>query len=221
VALLRRDGPSALSTERLLQAVLSLSAEQTESWRARLAETSLRSLAGHTLAELAQWCEHPGAGPSGGAPAGALPERLHALFELARRFGDERLIPGVTFRGAEDVFQHFHIRLRDTKQERFFLILLDSRRRFLGEVAVSQGTIDRALVHPRDVFGPAVRQHAGAIVVVHNHPSGDPAPSPEDINVTKRLAEAGAVLGIPLLDHVVIGEGRYVSFAEKGLMGTI
>jgi DNA repair protein RadC len=140
------------------------------------------------------------------------------LFELARRFGEERLMPGVTFRGAEDVFRHFRMRLRDAKQEQFFLLLLDSRRRFPGEVAVSQGTMERALVHPRDVFSAAVRERAGAVVIVHNHPSGDPTPSPEDINVTKRLLEAGAVIGVPLLDHVILGEGRYTSFAEKDLL---
>jgi len=158
--------------------------------------------------------------PNRRAPVGAGAEaaRLQALFELARRFGEERLLPGATFRGAEDVFRHFRMRLRDAKQEHFFLLLLDSRKRFLAEVAISQGTMERALVHPRDVFGAAVRERAGAVVIVHNHPSGDPTPSPEDINVTKRLLEAGTLIGIPLLDHVVLGEGRYTSLAEKGML---
>jgi DNA repair protein RadC len=178
----------------------------------------MRALSGRSLAEIEQWLAGLRAGA--GAGDGEIPraERVQALFELARRFGAERLVPGATFRGARDVFNHFHMRLRDARQEHFFLVLLDSRRRFRGEVAVSQGTMDRALVHPRDVFGAAVREGASAVVIVHNHPSGDPSPSPEDINVTKRLAEAGTLVGIPLLDHVVIGEERYFSLAEQGLM---
>jgi DNA repair protein RadC len=213
LASVRTEGAAALPTERLLQAIFSLPPEQAEAWRARLEQTPLRALAGRSLPDLAQWLGDQGLD---GHEPGA--ERLHALFELARRYSEERLIPGATFRGAEDVFRHFRMRLRDSRQEQFFLLLLDSRRRFLGEVAVSQGTMERALVHPRDVFGAAVRERAGAVVIVHNHPSGDPTPSPEDINVTRRLREAGALIGIPLLDHVILGEGRWLSLAERGLL---
>lgn len=218
LALLRRDGAAALSTGRLWQVLFSLSSAAGEKLRERMERTPLRALAAQSLAELEQWLRNEGLG--GDPPDGCQlqPERVQALFELARRFSDERLVAGETFRGAQDVFNHFRMRLRDAKQEHFFLLLLDSRRRFQSEVAIGQGTMDRALVHPRDVFGAAVRERAGAVLIVHNHPSGDPSPSPEDINVTRRLAEAGALIGIPLLDHIVIGEGRYFSLAEKGLM---
>jgi DNA repair protein RadC len=204
-----REGAAQAPAERLLQAVFNLDAAESRGWHERLENTPLRKLAGLSVPELENWL-------GGLQPE---PDRLLAMFELARRFSEERLLPGAVFRSAEDVFKHFHLRLRDAKQEHFYLVLLDTRHRFQGEAAISQGTIERALVHPRDVFGAAVRERAGAVVVVHNHPSGDPTPSPEDINVTQRLAEAGALLGIPLLDHVIVGEGRFVSFAERGLLG--
>jgi len=218
LALLRRDGPAAMPTFRLWQVLFGLTGEASEVVRVQLERMPLRALAGKSLRELEVWLAEQGLAGGESDHARSPPERLQALFELSRRFSEERLIAGATFRGAQDVFNHFRLRLRDSKQEHFFLVMLDTRRRFLGETAISQGTLDRALVHPRDVFSAALREHAGAVVIVHNHPSGDPSPSPEDINVTKRLAEAGALIGIPLLDHIVIGEGRYFSLAEKGLM---
>jgi DNA repair protein RadC len=101
--------------------------------------------------------------------------------------------------------------------EVFVAILLDGKNRAVGFVEVSRGTMTASLVHPREVFGPALRMGAVGIVVAHNHPSGDPTPSSQDVQVTARLREAGALLGVPLLDHVVIGSaGRYVSLREEG-----
>jgi DNA repair protein RadC len=100
--------------------------------------------------------------------------------------------------------------------EQFHLLLLDGRHRVLREVMASRGTLTASLVHPREVFRPALREGAAALVVVHNHPSGDPGPSHEDREVTRRLVQAGALLGVPLLDHVVVAERGWVSLRGEG-----
>jgi DNA repair protein RadC len=97
-------------------------------------------------------------------------------------------------------------------------VLLDARHRVLGEEIVSEGSLTTSIVHPREVFLPAVRESAGAMVLVHNHPSGDPRPSDEDVAVTRRLVHAAELLGIRVLDHVIVGDGVYASFKETGLM---
>lgn len=100
----------------------------------------------------------------------------------------------------------------------FFAIYLDGRNRPIREERVSEGTLNAAVVHPREVFGPALRIGAASVLVVHNHPSGDPSPSAEDLAVTSRLRETGALVGIPLLDHCIVGDDRYFSFLERGYM---
>ena len=103
--------------------------------------------------------------------------------------------------------------------ETFHSLALDVRHELLAHEVVAVGTLTSAPVHPREVFRSALRRAAAALVVAHNHPSGDPEPSPEDVAVTRRLADAGRLLGVPLLDHVVLGEGRFVSLRERGLVG--
>jgi len=103
-------------------------------------------------------------------------------------------------------------------RECFFAIMLDQRHKILSIELVSMGSLTASLVHPREVFRPAIREGAAAIAFAHNHPSGDPTPSPEDMSLTKRLRDAGDILGIRVVDHVVIGDGRYVSFSDEGLM---
>jgi DNA repair protein RadC len=117
------------------------------------------------------------------------------------------------------VFRHFHARLRDAAQEHFCVLLLDGRHRVLGEEVVSLGTLTASLVHPREVFRPALRASAAALILVHNHPSGDPEPSPEDRTVTERLGRAGELLGVPVLDHVVIAERGFRSLRDEGALG--
>lgn len=102
-------------------------------------------------------------------------------------------------------------------RERFLAVLLNGKNRVLGLHEVSVGTLTASLVHPREVFKAAVIANAAAIIVVHNHPSGDPTPSAEDIAITHRLREAGELLGIRILDHVILGDSRYVSFSDEGL----
>ncbi|HET9949722.1 MAG TPA: DNA repair protein RadC [Longimicrobiales bacterium] len=139
--------------------------------------------------------------------------RLLASLELGRRSAVEDGGPGDHVRGPADVFARMGPRLRDVPQEEFHALLLNSRHRVVREVLVTRGTLDSSLIHPREVFRPAVGEGAAAVILVHNHPSGDPTPSPEDRAVTRQLAEAGRAVGIPVLDHVVVGRGAYVSLA--------
>jgi len=156
-------------------------------------------------------CSTSGMGPAKAAS-------LRAAFEIGRRLSSRRLRVGQPIQSPADVHRHFYERLRDSRHERFLAVLLDSRHRVTGEVLISQGTLTASLVHPREVFRSAVQEAAAALVLVHNHPSGDPAPSPEDQEVTDRLASAGEILGVRVLDHVVVAEHGYHSFREAGLL---
>ena len=142
--------------------------------------------------------------------------RLGAAFALGRRALAMRLETGRRLQTSGEIYEAFHGRLRDLRKERFLSILVDARQRVMREEVVSEGTLTASLVHPREVFAAAIREGAGAILLVHNHPSGDPEPSPEDAEITRRLVAAGEIVGIRILDHVVIGDGAYVSFRERG-----
>jgi DNA repair protein RadC len=168
----------------------------------------LRSLASAAPRELRSV---PGVGPAKGAS-------LCAALEIGRRLATRRLHAGDPVLGPQDVFRHFHARLRDASCECFLVVLLDGRHRVLREVVTSQGTLTASLVHPREVFRPALREAAAALILVHNHPSGDPTPSREDREVTARLARAGELLGIPVLDHVIVAERGYASLRDDGLL---
>ena len=137
--------------------------------------------------------------------------RVHAAFGLGRCVETERHSPAPNLRRAKDVFEHLESRLRGLQREVFIALLLDVQNRLKGEALVSIGTLTSSLVHPREVFSQAISQGAAAIIVAHNHPSGDPDPSQADREVTRRLIRAGQLVGIPLLDHVVIGRGRFSS----------
>ncbi len=154
------------------------------------------------------------------APLGRLwPRRLalvRAALELGRRAAAEPLAVGTPVRDAAAVYAHFRGRLPQLEREVFYVLLLDGKNRVQGEVRVSEGSLTAALVHPREVFAPAIRAAAAALILVHNHPSGDPTPSAEDCAITQRLRQAGELVGIRVLDHVVIGRGRWASMAEEG-----
>lgn len=162
-------------------------------------------------APASEMADLPGVGPAKAAA-------LVAAFELGRRCAASRLPEGAALRAPQDVFRRFAARLRRLTQERFLVVLLDGRHRVLGEEVVSQGTLTASLVHPREVFRPALRASAAAVILVHNHPSGDPSPSAEDREVTARLAEAGEILGVRVLDHVVVAERGWVSLREQGAL---
>lgn len=141
---------------------------------------------------------------------------LHAGFELGRRAAATPLTAGTLLCDATAVFEHFRGRLPQLDRECFFTLLLDGRNRLQAEIRISEGSLTATLVHPREVFAPAMRSGAAAIVLVHNHPSGDPQPSAEDDALTLRLRQVGDLIGIRVLDHVVVGHASFISMAERG-----
>ena len=170
---------------------------------------SLRRLAAATALEMER--------ATGLAPEAAA--RLEAAFALGRLAHAERVRRDAPFRSSRDIFERFHPLLRDLKKERFLAVLVDGKNRVMREDRVSEGSLTSSLVHPREVFGPALREGAANILFVHNHPSGDPEPSPEDHDITHRLVAVGELLGIKVLDHLVVGDGDYVSFLDRGWVG--
>jgi DNA repair protein RadC len=135
--------------------------------------------------------------------------RLLAALELGRRAVEEHLPERPRIRGPSDVFALMAPRLRDLPHEEFHALLLNSQHRVLDDITVTRGILDASLIHPREVFRPAIVGKASAIVLVHNHPSGDPSPSAEDRAVTRQMVEAGRAIGIRVLDHVIVSDGGW------------
>ena len=139
-----------------------------------------------------------------------------AVLEIAKRYGEREFKPGEPLRGSGDVYAHFRERLAAETREHFVAVLLDNKHRRIKDVLLSIGSLTASIVHPRDAFALVVREAAAAAIFVHNHPSGDPTPSREDIEITRRLREAGEVMGVRVLDHIIMGKGRYVSMVDSG-----
>jgi DNA repair protein RadC len=146
--------------------------------------------------------------------------RILAAVELGLRVVERRSeAPKRAFCRSEEIWEAYRARLGALQQEVFLVVGLNNRNEPLREEVVAKGTINECVVSPREVFRPMIAEAAARIVAIHNHPSGDPAPSPQDVALTRRLAEAGALIGIPLLDHVVIGRRGYASLRDMGLIG--
>lgn len=143
---------------------------------------------------------------------------IMAAFELGRRISESNGMSRERASSVEDVADIFMERLRYLKKERFEVLLLDTKGRILAIENVSTGDLSSSPVHPRETFRTAVKRSAAGVIFVHNHPSGDPTPSQEDIVVTKKLIEAGKVLGISVMDHIVIGDGVFCSMKAKGII---
>jgi DNA repair protein RadC len=143
---------------------------------------------------------------------------LIAAFELGRRISSHGVPRRVKVRAPEDIVRHYQPLLRDLQQEVFKVLLLDSANHLLGDETISVGILNGSLVHPREVFRRAILEPAAGIILLHNHPSGNPEPSSEDIQVTRQLTEAGKIMGIPVHDHIILAVHTYSSFAERGLL---
>lgn len=207
---LERSGVEVLSDVELLALLLRSGYRDTSARvlaeRLRRRYPTLSSLADASPAELAQIT---GIGRARAAS-------ICAAIALGRRADHPSLSPGAPITDASQVYRHFHARLAALKQERFYILLLDGKGRLMRELRVSEGTLTASLVHPREVFRYALREAAASVILVHNHPSGDPSPSAEDEALTRRLKAAGELLGVRVLDHVVIGRRRWLSFVETG-----
>jgi DNA repair protein RadC len=206
------EGASALASRELLAILIGsgregASAVEIAGSLLRSADGSLRRLASSSPAGLA---ETEGIGP-------AVAARISASLELGRRLAREGPLERTRIRGPRDVYDLCAPSMRDLAQEEFHVLLVNTQHAVVREIIVTRGTLDASIVHPREVFRAAITESAAAMILVHNHPSGDPTPSSEDRAVTRQLAEAGRLVGIPVLDHVVVGDGRYISFVEAGL----
>ncbi|HIJ80338.1 MAG TPA: DNA repair protein RadC [Desulfuromonadales bacterium] len=212
---LQQRGAAALSDAELLALIIRSGDPSTKQTAIDLGRQliahfgdNLRELAGADVTEL---CTIKGMGIAKAAG-------VKAAFTLAARFQGRKLERLDRFTSPRQVFDYFHHEFRDSRKEYFLTLLLDGKNRIIRRIQVSEGSLNQSIVHPREVFSPAVRESAAAVILVHNHPTGDPAPSSEDIAITRRLREAGDIMGIKVLDHIVVGDGEYVSFVERGLL---
>ena len=208
-----RLGPAALTAQELLAVLLGTGCAGRDALEVAGAllgrvDGSLCRLAARPAVEVART---PGVGR---AKAG----RLAAALELGRRLSVEREPPPERIRGPADVYRLCAPKLRDLSVEEFHVLALGTQSQVLADLLITRGILNSSLVHPREVFRAAIAEAAAGIIVVHNHPSGDPTPSTDDRAVTRQLVDAGRLLDLPVFDHVVIGGDRYTSFAEAGLL---
>jgi DNA repair protein RadC len=205
-------GPAFLSNSELLAILFRTGSKQYTA--IDLAKTILNNYGDlHTLAQLDYrlFCQLKGIGSTKALT-------LAACFEIARRIA---ALPGkqkLKITSPEVVFQRYGPQFSVLKKEVFMVLLLNSANMLTREHRVSEGTLNASLVHPREVFNPAITELAASIILLHNHPSGETEPSLEDKNITHRLVEAGKLLDIPVLDHIIIGGEKYYSFKEEGLL---
>jgi len=169
---------------------------------------SLTDLASREASELARV---PGIGRAKAA-------RLAATFELCRRLRARAPAARLTLSGPAEVYAAYGSLMEDLRREVFRIALLDAQNGLLRDLVISEGTLSSSLVHPREVFKPAILESAASVILLHNHPSGDPTPSREDIRLTRQLVEAARLLDLRIHDHLIVGRGAYVSLAEKGLI---
>ncbi len=143
---------------------------------------------------------------------------LYSALQLGTQVCSIPLRPGERFSNSRELYHRYRARFFAANKEHFFSLHLNSKNQLIREVLVSIGSLSTSVVHPREVFAPAVRDSTAALIFIHNHPSGDPAPSREDRECTQRLIHAGQILGIRVLDHIVLGHDDYYSFADAGLL---
>ena len=209
---LNRDGPKALSDSQLLAIILRTGRPDSTAIQVSMELLQhINGLSGLSNQGFDELCAIPGIGPAKAA-------QIQAAIELGKRVLSAPLTSGIHIGASRDLFQHYYPLLRDLRHEVFKVILLDAKHCIIRDTTVSKGSLTLSIVHPREVFNLAVRESAAAVIFLHNHPSGDPFPSDEDRTLTKRLVEAGNILGIRVLDHLIIGDGKYVSFADQGWM---
>ncbi len=200
LAIVLRTGSRGRTAIQVAQQLLAVGGE----------DRPLRYLATADINELAAF---PGMGP-------AKATQIKAALELGKRLVQEETGRTDFVRSPEDVYFLMKHRMRYLDREHFCAIMLNTKNQVLAQETVAVGSLSAALVHPRELFKGCIRKSAAAVILVHNHPSGDPEPSPEDIKLTDRMSQAGALIGIQVLDHVIIGDGRYVSLRERGFINS-
>lgn len=210
---MQKYGVEALSVQEILALILGrgIAGESVMTTAQRLLSQfgDIKGVAGATVEELYQV---RGIGLAKAA-------QIKAAFELANRLedcvevGDKPVV-----KTPEDVAGLVKVRLKGKKKEYFLAILLDTRNQLIKVSEISVGSLDSSIVHPREVFKEAISASAASVIFAHNHPSGDPEASEDDIKLTRRLVEAGGIVGIDVLDHIIIGDKRYLSMKREGLL---
>jgi DNA repair protein RadC len=210
---LLREGSHTLSDAELLAILLRLGTKGASA--IDLARDVLAHFGGFRRmadADLAEWRQIKGLGTAKIAA-------VIAAVEIARRFWAEPTAPSMPIKSATQVVDLFGPHLRDLKHEVFDILLLNGKRKSLGRVRMDNGTVTETSTYAREIMSVALQRRAASIVLVHNHPSGDPAPSPADTDLTRRAVFAGRVMDVKVQDHVIIGDKAYYSFAEEGIIG--
>lgn len=144
--------------------------------------------------------------------------KLIAAFEIGRRLQSREAVAKMKITSPEDVAAVYLPKTRDWKVEKFLVVLLDAAGQIICDRILTEGTLNASLVHPREVFKTALDERAAALILIHNHPSGNPAPSAEDVRITEQLQKAGDIMGIPIKDHLILAGQQYTSLAKEGLM---
>ncbi len=207
---LLKGGSGVLSDAQLLAVLLRTGSDKEDVIQLAMhLSKKFSPLSRMTKVSVSELCSVRGIGPAKAA-------LLKAAFELGRRSLSAPLSKGVALISSRKVYNHFFPLLKGTKKECFKIILLDQKNKIMYDETISEGSLTTTVVHPREAFSPAVRESAASVIFVHNHPSGDPSPSVQDKEITQRLVEAGELMGIPVLDHVIIGNEDYFSFADAG-----
>lgn len=209
---LLKHGAETLALADLIAILLRVGTREESA--VRLAERLLANSQG--LAGLSRLSPREIARLKGVGPVKAV--TIAAALELGKRLRDQATQTRPVVRSSHDVKEHMMPRLRYEQQEKFYVLPLSTKNHVLAEREVSVGSLNASIVHPRELFRAALDYAAASVILVHNHPSGDPNPSREDIDITRRLVEAGNLLEIPVLDHVIIGDGKYVSLKDKGII---
>ncbi len=207
---LYRYGPEAMSTSELIAVILGSGTKGNPVLQ--LAQELLirfKNLRGLSEATVAELCEIKGLGH-------AKAIQLKAVFSLGVRLANQTLIGRYRIENPTHAYHLVKDELATEKREIFMTILLDTKGYVINHAIIAIGTLSQALVHPREIFYPAIRHKAASLILVHNHPSGDPTPSPEDYEVTKKLIDAGKIISIPVHDHIILGENKFISLRQKG-----
>lgn len=209
---LQKFGPEALSAQELLALVIGRGIPKksvmniAQELLARFG--NIKAIGQATIEELSQI---KGIGLAKAA-------QIKACFELGRREELEPEFKNYDIKDPEAVVKAIRAGIKDKAKEHFKLILLNPRNKIIGISTISIGTLNASLVHPREVFKDAITRSAASVVLAHNHPSGDPEPSEDDLKITKKLVESGKLLGIEVIDHIIIGKNNFCSYKERGLI---
>jgi DNA repair protein RadC len=204
------DGPESLSTQELLAIILRTGTKNESVLQ--LSNQILKHFDGLRMlmnASIEEMISIKGIGVTKAI-------QLIASFELGKRINRLQFEDRYSVKSPDDCAKYMMDEMRFLQQEHFVCLYLNTKNQIIARETIFIGSLNASIVHPREVFKEAFRRSAASIICLHNHPSGDPAPSREDIDVTKRLVECGKIIGIELLDHIIIGEHKYVSLKEKG-----